>query len=518
MLYTFKFKDGECFWGGATSNGTSNPHTAESVYSEDYRYYCENQTMPLLLSNMGRYIWSDNPFKLDIHDGIIEIEGEDVIMCEAGSCLKDAYLAAMKAHFPFDGRKLPDYFFSTAQYNSWMEFTYNPTQEGILAYAHSIVDNGFEPGILIIDEGWHLGYGDWRFDPYKFPEPKMMVDELHEMGFKVMLWVVPAVSPDGQYFINHYFSYLPSAHKNAGKLFIRNKKKRPGIFGWWNGFSALLDLRKEEDIEFLGSQLDRLMSEYGIDGFKFDGGTVGMYHPRNMINGEPMEDHDPHAMNIAWNEFGRSYEYHEFKDTYKGGGKNCIQRLCDRGHRWDTDGINTLIPSSIMQGLMGHPFICPDMIGGGEWSYNNIPGFKVDEELFIRMAQVSALCPMMQFSWAPWRVLSKESLALVRDAAMLHKRMAPELLHLVHESETEGEPILRCLEYNDPHKGYEAVHDEYMVGKDILVAPVVTKGTVSRDVIFPEGTWCDEDGNIFEGGRTYTLDSPIEKLLWFRRK
>ena len=52
------------------------------------------------------------------------------------------------------GKTLPREFFKTAQFNTWVEFTYNPTQEGVLKYAHSIIDNGFDPCILIIDKGW----------------------------------------------------------------------------------------------------------------------------------------------------------------------------------------------------------------------------------------------------------------------------------------------------------------------------------------------------------------------------
>ena len=518
MIYEIPFLEGECFWGGITMNGNENPFTAESTYSVDMRVCCVNQTMPLYLSNKGRYIWSENPFNIVIEDGKITLEGEDVLVVEAGSTLREAYLAAMKAHFPFDGRHLPEEFFQTAQYNTWMEFVYDPTQEGVLDYAKGIIENGFEPGILIIDEGWHERYGIWEFDPYKFPDPKAMMDELHAMGFKVLLWVTPFVTPDGVHFARHYQPYLPDAHKDADKLFVRDAEGKLCLFEWWNGFSGLLDLRKPWDCEYLKTRLDRLMKDYGIDGFKFDGGHVYHYAHTNIINKNLREDHDPHAMNIAWNEFGRQYDYHEFKDTYKGGGKNGIQRLCDRGHSWVNDGIDTLIPSSIVQGLVGHPFICPDMIGGGSWSVNYIPGFKVDEELFIRMAQSSCLCPMMQFSWAPWRVLSEKALRIVQEAAQLHKRLAPEIQAMVNESEKSGEPILRCLEYNDPGKGYEKIMDEFMLGEDILVAPVITEKNYSRDVVFPAGVWVDEEGNSFEGNRTYHLDAPIEKLLWFRRK
>ena len=225
----------------------------------------------------------------------------------------------------------------------------------------------------------------------------------------------------------------------------------------------------------------------------------------------------PHELNIAWNEFGARYPFHEYKDTYLGGGKNVIQRLRDKGHRWDGDGINQLIPCALTCSLIGHPFICPDMIGGGEWSYNFLPGFTIDQELFVRMAQCSALFPMMQFSWAPWKALSPENLELCRQAAQLHLQLSDEILALVHEAEDSGEPILRPLEYNDPHHGYAGITDQFMLGRDLLVAPVVTKGTRQRKVIFPAGIWRDEDGTEYAGGTEQLLPAPLEKLLWFRR-
>ncbi len=517
--FEIKFLDGECFWGGSTLAGCDNPFTADSVKAYDYTRWCDNQVMPLFLSNKGRYIWSDHPFKVDFKgDGIIRIEGEDVTVTQAGNTLRDAYLDAMKKHFPFDSKRLPERFFTTAQYNSWMEFTYSPTQDGILKYARDIIANGFEAGILIIDEGWHGRYGDWDFDRAKFPDPKAMIKELHALGFTVMLWVVPVVCPDGRTFVGQTLKAL-NAEGTADEIFLRNAKGEVALFKWWNGFSALLDMRKETDRNFLDRQLCYLMEEYGVDGFKFDGGNVDMYHPQNMINGTPRDDHDPHAMNLAWNDFGRKYDYHEYKDTYKGGGKNCIQRLCDRHHKWFENGINTLIPCSIMQGLMGTPFICPDMIGGGEWLlFNRVGGVEFSEELFVRMAQASALCPMMQFSLAPWRLLSGENLAIVKIAADIHRKFADRILSLVRESEISGEPILRNLEYNYPDCGYEFIKDQFMLGEDILVCPVVTPETYEKDVVIPNGIWVDEDGKEYDGGKTYRVSTPLDKLKYFTKK
>jgi len=516
MKYQFEFLENEYWWGGSTVDGCENPFHAKSVFEWDYRETAYNQSMMLFLSSKGRYMWSEEPFKVQIANGKFTFEGGEIELIEAGNCLRDAYMAAMKTHFPFDGKVLPREFFKTAQYNTWMEFTYHPTQEGVLNYAHAILEHGLKPGILIIDEGWQQNYGVWEFDEKKFPNPKAMVQELHELGFVVMLWVVPWVACSGQHFVlDSGMEEVPN--RDNVERFIRNAAGDIGIFEWWNGYSAMLDLDDQEDFAFLDGQLQKLIDDYGIDGFKFDGGSITEYHASKMINGPVRDGWNPARLNRAWNDFGLRYPYHEYKDTYKGGGKNCIQRLCDKNHAWEPDGINMLIPCSVLQGLLGYPFICPDMIGGGLWNINITPGFEIDQELFVRMAQVSALCPMMQFSWAPWKALDELHFDMVREAALLHESMSDELISLVAESEQDGEPILRNLEYNYPGCGYEKIVDQFMLGEDILVAPAVTPHTYQREVVFPKGQWKDANGRIYDGGQTLCLESPLDTLLWFRK-
>ena len=106
---------------------------------------------------------------------------------------------------------------------------------------------------------------------------------------------------------------------------------------------------------------------------------------------------------------------------------------------------------------------------------------------------------------------------MVTRAAQLHKSMADEIITLVRDAERTGEPIVRTLEYNDPHQGYEKITDEYMLGDDILVCPVITKGTFEKDITFPQGLWKNEDGKIYEGRQVVHMPTPVDKLLWFRR-
>ena len=518
MTLLVKMLDGEYWWGGSVSTAEVNPFDKNSVFDYDMERG-NNQTMPFFLSNLGRYIWCEKPMKVHIEGGEISLSANDeIILCKAGDSLRDAYLCASKKHFPFSGKIPPIDFFTTAQFNTWMEMDYNQTQEGVLKYAHGLVEHGYNGGVLMIDEGWHTRYGLWEFDFHKFPDPKAMVDELHALGFKVMLWVVPLVTPDGRDYVLASQSYCGNLRGGAaGKThFLRTDEGRPALVDWWNGTSAILNMCREDDREFLDKKLRFLMDEYGVDGFKFDGGNISMYNPGRVTNGAQTH-YTADELNIAWNEFGARYEYHEYKDTFKGGGKPVIQRLQDRRHSWNEHGLTSVLPSALLQGLIGHPFICPDMVGGGSWSANYDPEFVCDEELFIRMAQMSALFPMMQFSWAPWRMLSEESAELCLKASQLHREFAPYITSLVKESATTGEPIVRHMEYEFPHSGYELVENQFMLGSDYLVCPVVEKGQREIEVALPSGKWLYLGQTEYEGGKAVVVPAPLDTLVYFKK-
>ena len=513
MKLTVDLFENEYWWGGSVTDGTLMPLGKSSEFHRDFRKgYVSNQTMPLFLSSCGRYVWSEHCFSVAFSGGVATFEGEEILLEVAGDCLRDAYLYAMQKHFPFDGKRLPDLFFETAQYNGWMQFMYDPTEEGVLQYAKGIVEHGFTPGILMIDEGWQKAYGSWIFDPIKFPDPKRMTDKLHAMGFKVMLWVTPYVNCSGyDYVVNTLFK------EQGESLFMRNEDGEVSVVSWWNGYCAILDMTKECDRNYLSRQLDKLVDEYGVDGFKFDGGDVMAYRDGATVNGTPNRCATAEERNDAWNRFGARYEYHEYKDSYKQGGRNMIQRLSDKAHVWSGNGLQDILPASLLQGLLGTPFICPDMIGGGEWSYfKYIAKGVADGELFVRMAQCSALLPMMQFSLAPWQYLDEYHLALCLEASRLHKQFAPYVLSLVRYAEISGEPIVRALEYSYPHEGFATVTDCFLLGDRYLVAPVVVKGQTERTLTLPRGRWKYCNGQIFSGG-TVTVSAPLDTLPYFER-
>ena len=156
------------------------------------------------------------------------------------------------------------------------------------------------------------------------------------------------------------------------------------------------------------------------------------------------------------------------------------------------------------------------MVGGGVLDCFN-KGQKLDEELFVRWAQANALMPMMQISIATWRVLNKENSKLVLDAVKLHTKFADEFYELAKISSKTGEPIVKHMAYVFPDEKFETVQDQFMLGDDIMVAPVLEKGAKSRKVRLPSGQWKDALGNIYEGNTVIDIPVTIESIPYFIR-
>ena len=503
---------GEYWWGGLSSQGHSMPYDATSKTTHDLWGDNEgNQAQPILLSSKGRYVWCEDPIKYSFDQGNITVTTRSgkLLTGGAGKNLQDAYGYAVKNFFPPNG-KIPDnLLFTKPQFNTWIELQYDQNETDILAYAQRIVDNGYEPGVLMLDDTWQEDYGVWDFAPRQFKDPRGMMDQLHALGFKVMLWICPFVSPDSR-----EFRYLAKEGMllldppETQEILWANTKDRAAIIRWWNGASACLDLSNPKAQEWFKERLDYLQSEYGVDGFKFDAGDAAFYG-NDVVSFQPVAPNE-HTRFFA--EIGLDYPLNEYRASWKMAGLPLAQRLRDKGHQWSD--LEKLIPDLCSQSLMGYAYTCPDLIGGGEInSFLNASG--IDEELIVRSAQVHALMPMMQFSVAPWRVLSPENAKLCRQAAQLHTKMADKILELAHTASKTGAPIVRPMALAYPDSGYEAIKDQFMLGDDILVAPVVEKGVDTRRVVLPQGDWQSDDGKMVKGGRTIEIDAPLERIPHF---
>ncbi len=496
--------DGEMWWGGRVADGQRMPFSPGS--SVDLTSHADNQAVGVLVSNRGRVCWSHEPFTFALSGTSLLIDADvdddvetNVSVDVAGSTLRDAVRWAAK-HVQQTPRSLPHLALFDPQWVGWIELLYEPTQAKVLAYARQIIENGYRPGVLMIDDNWSEDYGAWKFRADRFPDPAAMVSELKSMGFSVMLWVCPYVSPDG-------VNYLTL--RDAGVL-IADSDGEPVIRRWWNGYSAVLDLTNPAARGWFRSQLHELQTEFGIDGFKFDGADPEMYRADDVT----FEPASPSRQVFHYGTFAEEFSFNELRAGWDLGGRGLAMRLSDANHSWDGQGIAKLIPNHLAQGLLGMPCGAPDMIGGGQ--YLDFDEDRIDPEVFVRHAQIAALCPMMQFSAAPWRLLDERHALAVHAAAELRAQFQDRIVELAHEWVETGDPIMRPLAYEFPDAGLDDVNDCFMLGGDLLVAPVLERGATNRSVRLPPGTWEDEFGHRHDGGSTVIVDVSLESVPRFR--
>jgi myogenesis-regulating glycosidase len=139
--------------------------------------------------------------------------------------------------------------------------------------------------------------------------------------------------------------------------------------------------------------------------------------------------------------------------------------------------------------------------------------------MMIRRTQLNALLPAMQFSLAPWDY-GKESAELCRRYATLHGEYASRIFALAEESTQTGVPIIRPIFWLDANnENALTCDDEFLVGDDILVAPVLFPHMRRRDIYLPPGIWQDHRTKKSYNGSILLKDypAPLEILPFFER-
>ncbi|MCA9635546.1 MAG: glycoside hydrolase family 31 protein [Myxococcales bacterium] len=195
-----------------------------------------------------------------------------------------------------------------------------------------------------------------------------------------------------------------------------------------------------------------------------------------------------------------------------------------RRHREKADGYVSVggLPAAVSAGLSlgpsGFPFFASDTGG-----YRHSPPSR---ETFTRWFEHTALTPVMQIgtstndvAWEPTpeNGFDAAMLGWYREYTRLHLRLFPYLWTYAERLAVDGRPIMRALGLAHPELG---VHppDIYLLGDELLVAPVITAGATSREVTFPAGAWVDWfNGQVFEGSQSVEVDAPLEKLPLYLR-
>jgi hypothetical protein len=131
-----RIQSGEHWWAGVITEAHRMPFTAESRFEFDFLAdTAGNQGQPLLISDQGRYIWCDEPFRFEFDRGVIRLRADSRALHLGTNCTSaaTAFQAASRSFFPPSGRMPDALLFTRPQFNTWIELTYNQNQADVKA-------------------------------------------------------------------------------------------------------------------------------------------------------------------------------------------------------------------------------------------------------------------------------------------------------------------------------------------------------------------------------------------------
>jgi len=237
-------------------------------------------------------------------------------------------------------------------WSTWARFKMDVDQAKVEAYANEIASRAFPRSHLEVDDRWSPKYGDLTFDPVKFPDAAGMVSRLHARGFTVTVWIVPFAEPSSE-------AYAEGA---ARGFWLKAADGTPLTVTWWQGEGVALNVSDTGALGWFAVRLRALQEATGVDGFKFDAGEA-MFVPEGVMD-------DANAFCGHWARFAA---------TFGGGGEvRCAHQSQDAGlwtrefdkdSRWGLqNGLRALITTALHLGVLGYPFVLPDMVGGNAYS------------------------------------------------------------------------------------------------------------------------------------------------------
>lgn len=382
------------------------------------------------------------------------------------------------------------------------------------------------PGSLMwIDNPWQTAYNTFVVDENRIAQPQQLISELNAKGYHVLFWSTPYVGLTAA-------TAADRAEGAANKFFVTDDAFKVIDYPWQDGPGALVDFTRPGAIAWWQQRIKRVV-DIGARGFKLDFGEevvpdlAGTILPMLLAEGDNSSHHNRYAEG-----------YHE---AYLGALPPGDGFLITRAGAWGEQRVNTCIwpgdldsdftpfgvdngsgktnvgglPSAIARGLglsvSGYPFYGSD-IGG-------FRGFPTTEAL-LRWAAYAAYGSIMQLggggkSHNPWDTTLFDAGAdvIYRKLATEHMQLNPLLWTLALQAGHDGTPLTRPARFV-----YDCACDDtmFLLGDDLLVAPVVTPGATSRAVTLPPGEWIDRaTGTIMTG--TVTMPAPLDVIPTWQR-
>ena len=378
-------------------------------------------------------------------------------------------------------------------------------------------------------ESFHFGSGytsigsrryafNWNRD--KFPDPAATMTRLKEAGMQPVTNLKPCLLDD--------HPRLEEA-VDRGILVINGTTGQPAVAQFWDGLGFHLDFTHPDGRAWWQDGIRSALLDYGVVSIWNDNNEYEIWDEDAVCNG----DGRPFPQSLARAAQPLLMTKLSFETQARNapgkrpyaitrGGPAGLWRYAqtwsgDNETAWKTLRFN--LTQGLNMSLSGMFNIGHD-VGG-------FHGPSPDEELFCRFVEFCSLWPrFVMNSWKdngvvnlPW--MHESVIPQVRDAIRLRYRLMPYLYTQMWRASRLNEPVVRPLFYDfASDRGALDVQDSFMLGPDILVAPVLDEGTSERRVYLPEhaGGWYDfRNGRFLEGGQVTLVSAPIGRLPVFAR-
>ena len=369
--------------------------------------------------------------------------------------------------------------------------------------------------VIHVDPYWmryHEGHhGDLEWDESAFPDPKGMIAELKALGFKLSLWESPYVPLD---------SDMRAEGERKGFLLMAKDGSGPALVHGFAKPSAAVDFTNPDAVEWFKAKNRRLL-EMGVAVIKTDF-AEDMPDDAAPHDGTPAEQlHNLYPLLYQRAVFEATQDVHGYgliwgRSGYAGSQRYPVHWGGDPGCTFDDMAAS--LRGALSWILSGAAFASFDMGGFFGIPVGTDPP---TPELYVRWSQMGLL-----FSHArahghraprePW-AFGEPALSIFRRYAQLRYRLLPYLYAAARRA-PQGVPLARPLVYDHPSdRTTWHVDDEYLLGPDLLVAPMF-EPRGRRDIYLPSGGWYDFwTDQRFDGARWITYDAELETLPLFVR-
>ena len=379
------------------------------------------------------------------------------------------------------------------------------------------------------NSGWNSAMG---YPEGEYPDLPGLISELHDSGFKVLGYL------NTQFIVNRprtdegidkgYFLKRPD-----GETYLVPGPDPDPEVGIKFGTMALYDPTHPEGVPWWQGLLRTMLVEKGYDGWMHD---FGEYTPADAVfadgrTGVELRNGYPTLYQQTAVEMCREVKP-DFSFFVRSGALGSNQWAPsawpgDQHTDWSRDrGLPSIIPAGLSVGMCGTNIWGPD-IGGFFDAFDGSDAAR-SVELWVRWCQLGALTPLMRDHLGPKRMTNPNAVDMWTNAttvdtwrryARLHNDLVPYLYAYAARAHQTGLPTMRHMALHHPEYP-EALEqdDQYLLGKELLVAPVVEQGATTRRVWFPPGAWFSFwSGERYDGPGSQEVDAPLEEIPLFVR-